>query len=44
MFGYTTAFEGKNLHKWDVSKVKNVFQMFFNAKSFNEDISGWKLI
>ncbi len=30
-----------NLDKWDVSKVTNMYQMFFSASKFNQDISEW---
>ena len=26
---------------WDVSKVKKMYYMFTNCKSFNQDISDW---
>ena len=38
----TSKFNG-DISKWDVSKVKNMDSMFYNASSFNGDIDNWNV-
>ena len=33
----------QDLSKWDVSSVTNMGAMFFGARTFNKDISDWKV-
>ena len=37
---YESKFNG-DISKWDVSKVKNMYGMFWSAKSFNQPIGDW---
>ena len=40
MFLHADLFNG-DLSKWDVSSVKDMFEMFWHASSFNGEISNW---
>merc|ERR1712032_1504197 len=40
MFAYLTHFN-QDLSKWDVSRVTNMWYMFYLASAFNQDLSKW---
>lgn len=42
-FAGTTLDSIPNLNKWDVSKVKDMSGMFYNAINFNQNISNWNV-
>jgi surface protein len=31
----------EDISRWDVSNVKNMYRMFYDAKSFNQPLNGW---
>ncbi len=44
MFGICSALENaSSISNWDMSGVKNTFQMFYFASKFNEDLSSWDI-
>jgi Mycoplasma protein of unknown function, DUF285 len=40
MFKGATSFNGR-INTWDVTRVVNFFEMFFEAKSFNQPLDAW---
>jgi uncharacterized protein (TIGR02145 family) len=40
-FGCSSITTVNNMNSWDVSNVTSLFQMFYNAVLFNQDISNW---
>ena len=40
-FENTTDFNDPNVAQWDVSNVKTMRSMFYNATGFNQDLSAW---
>ena len=38
-----TQFKYIDISDWDVSSVTNMLSMFYDCKSFNQDISGWNV-
>jgi surface protein len=40
MFDYAYAFN-RDIGGWDVSTVRYIYGMFWDAKAFNQDISAW---
>ena len=40
MFGHKSSFNS-DLSTWDVSRVNNMYRMFYKASSFNSDLSNW---
>ena len=40
-YGVAPPQYGGHISTWDVSQVTNMFELFRNKSSFNEDISGW---
>jgi len=43
MFYECMNFEGNGLENWDVSKVKNMEDMFSYCKQLNVDLSSWNV-
>ena len=41
MFSGATIFNDPNVSKWDMSNVTRTFQMFTNAKAFNQPLNDW---
>merc|ERR1719261_1473925 len=41
MFSYSQSFEGDGLETWNTGNVKNMQDMFWEAKKFNGKISNW---
>ena len=41
LFNYKTSCNPSGIGSWDVSNVKNFFGMFYQARAFDGDISGW---
>ncbi|HHP0319424.1 TPA: BspA family leucine-rich repeat surface protein, partial [Campylobacter jejuni] len=41
LFANSTRTDFSGIEKWDVSNVENMYAMFDNCKTFNQDISGW---
>ena len=41
MFSYSQDFEGDGLETWNTGNVKNMQDMFWEAKKFNGKISNW---
>ena len=41
MFSGATIFNDPNISKWDMSNVTSTFQMFINAKAFNQPLNNW---
>jgi surface protein len=41
MFFDAVSINDPNIALWDVSNVTEMFSMFYNAISFNQDLSGW---
>ena len=42
IFRYATKFD-QDVSEWDVSNVTNMSYMFYEASSFNQDVSGTKV-
>jgi len=40
MFRFTAGFN-QDIGGWDVSNVRNMDYMFFQAQAFNQDLSDW---
>jgi len=43
MFNGATSYTGKGLHKWNTSQSRQMNEMFAHAKSFQADLSAWKV-
>lgn len=43
MFNSTTSINDPNISKWDVSRVTDMSQMFWNAKAFNQPVNNWNV-
>ena len=43
MFSGATIFNDPNISKWDMSNVRSTFQMFTNAKAFNQPLNNWNM-
>ena len=41
MFRQASAFTGGGLNTWDTSSAQRMNGMFWDASSFNADLSGW---
>ena len=41
MFSGATIFNDPNISKWDTSNIERTFQMFYNAKAFNQPLNNW---
>ena len=41
LFFHTSRTDFSGIEKWDVSRVENMYAMFYGVTSFNADISGW---
>ena len=43
MFSGATIFNDPNISKWDTKNIGSFFQMFTNAKAFNQNINNWNM-
>ena len=43
LFENSTRKDFSGIETWDMSKVKNINSMFFNAVNFNHDVTDWTL-